>query len=735
MAIVSNKARPWQTPDLHWHGNADEVHGAVPTDESGDGESGSGGGAVGSDLIIASGSTAARSLAERFTDFVSVFDFIDDADVRARITARTTTQADKDVINVAIDNATILLTSRSGGGVLWFPPGLYYAHDIKGKNNIIFRGSFGAVTIKRPNAVARPVFMNPDAEPNIPIDFSGFEGLIVDGNRANYPATTAVSAVAYGGCNALYVKNCVFQNATGYGFGLQSKLGTASDAPQTNIYMEQVGFINNGGGSTSVDGFDGLDIKDCTSCTLISCYADGNADTGIDVRGREVTILGGYSHNNGNFGYHAHVDSGGPGRLHYVGCYAEGNGPGTEGHGHGFYCRNYDGTQTDAVNVTFTDCIARNNTLDGFHSAQGQTLTLTCINCIADGNERHGFNIASTSILALQLISCVGRNNIGSGAFLSTVGQMVVGGRFVGNTRYGIEESTSSSGNVYGAGIVNKTNTLGPWLLNLASGTTATALVSESVLDYTPNSGTNGDIIASAAALTLPQGGRVFHITGTASITSITASSRGRIAHLRFLSTATVVDGGVLDLDGNFVAALDAVLTLLYDGTHWREISRRYPTTYGRGTQILAKSSVAIPHTGTAVETVKATIAIPANAMGSNGAIRVTAAWSHPNSAGSKFMRMRFGAVGSGLGGTVIGNAGATTTLAAREQREIHNRNATNSQICFASGTGGWGPTGVANVTTAIDTTAAVDITITAEISNTAETLTLEYYLVELIRP
>lgn len=41
MAIVPNLARPWQNPDLHWHGNADEVHGATPV--SGEGDSGSGG--------------------------------------------------------------------------------------------------------------------------------------------------------------------------------------------------------------------------------------------------------------------------------------------------------------------------------------------------------------------------------------------------------------------------------------------------------------------------------------------------------------------------------------------------------------------------------------------------------------------------------------------------------------------------------------------------------------------
>ena len=671
--------------------------------------------------VTAAGGTEPRTLADRFTDHVSVFDFID-LDVQERITARTTTQADSDVIELGIEAATDLLTSRSGGGSLWFPPGLYYAHDIKGKNGIIFRGTFGAVTIKRPDSVARPCFINPDAEPNIPIDFSGFEGLIVDGNKANYPVTTAVSAVAYGGCNALYVKNCIFQNATGYGFGLQSKLGTPVDAPQTNIYMEQVGFLNNGSGSTSVDGFDGLDVKDCTHCTLISCYADGNADTGIDVRGREVTIIGGYSNNNGNFGYHSHVDTGGPGRHHLHGCYAEGNGPGTEGHGHGFYCRNYDATQTDPVNVTYTDCIARNNTLDGFHSAQGQTVSLALTNCIADGNERHGFNVASSSILAAQLIGCIGRNNVGSGAFLSMVGQSVVGGRFVGNTRYGIEESAASARNLYGSGIVNRGNTLGSWSFNTTQNHT-----SEDIYDYFPNANP-GDIITAAAAITLPMGGRVFYIDGTTNITSITPSSRGRVAYLRFLSTPTVVDGGVLDLNGNFVASADAVLCLLYDGSFWREISRRYPTTYGRAVQILAMSAVQATVTATTAETTLATITVPANAMGQNGAVRITTTWSHSTNVNAKTMRTKFG-------GTTHGTVAVTATVATREQRQIHNRNVTNAQVGFSSGSGGWVSTSSANTTSAIDTTAAVDIELTGQLAVGTDTLILEYYLVELLRP
>src|SRR5213079_2421852 len=51
---------------------------------------------------------------------------------------------------------------------------------------------------------------------------------------------------------------------------------------------------------------------------------------------------------------------------------------------------------------------------------------------------------------------------------------------------------------------------------------------------------------------------------------------------------------------------------------------------------VLAQSAVAASVTGTLTETVLATIAIPAGAMGVNGAIRVTALWSYTNSADTK---------------------------------------------------------------------------------------------------
>ena len=81
--------------------------------------------------------------------------------------------------------------------------------------------------------------------------------------------------------------------------------------------------------------------------------------------------------------------------------------------------------------------------------------------------------------------------------------------------------------------------------------------------------------LASAAALPVPTG-RVFHVTGTTNITSITSTNfqAGVVITMIFDGVLTVTDGSNLKLAGNFVTAADSTLSLVYDGTNWFETSR-----------------------------------------------------------------------------------------------------------------------------------------------------------------
>lgn len=83
------------------------------------------------------------------------------------------------------------------------------------------------------------------------------------------------------------------------------------------------------------------------------------------------------------------------------------------------------------------------------------------------------------------------------------------------------------------------------------------------------------DVASVAGAITLGDDGNFFDITGTAAITSITIKAAGTNVILQFDSTASLVDGSNLSLNGNFQGAAGATIHLVSDGTNWVEVSRQ----------------------------------------------------------------------------------------------------------------------------------------------------------------
>jgi hypothetical protein len=84
-----------------------------------------------------------------------------------------------------------------------------------------------------------------------------------------------------------------------------------------------------------------------------------------------------------------------------------------------------------------------------------------------------------------------------------------------------------------------------------------------------------GAAVASATAMPVPTG-RVFHVTGTTTITSITSTNfaSGACVTLIFDGVLTFTDGNNLALAGNFVTTADDTISLCYDGTNWYETGR-----------------------------------------------------------------------------------------------------------------------------------------------------------------
>lgn len=144
---------------------------------------------------------------------------------------------------------------------------------------------------------------------------------------------------------------------------------------------------------------------------------------------------------------------------------------------------------------------------------------------------------------------------------------------------------------------------------------------------------------------------------------------------------------------------------------------------------ILSASAVQVPHTGNTDETALATVTVPGGAMGANGILRVTTMWTWTNSANDKIPRIRLG----GISGTIYFVTTQTTTASNRWQTQIHNRNATNSQVGFNSAASSpFVSATLAVATSAVDTAAATTLVLSGQLENTGETIALEYYLVEL---
>lgn len=164
------------------------------------------------------------------------------------------------------------------------------------------------------------------------------------------------------------------------------------------------------------------------------------------------------------------------------------------------------------------------------------------------------------------------------------------------------------------------------------------------------------------------------------------------------------------------------------------QIATYTATTYTKGVYVLcASAATGMSVTGTTSETTLATCTVPANAMGANGVLRITAVWSNNNSANTKSFRVKF----PGTSGTNYLTLNTTTNISHRMQAQIANRNATNSQVGMSASTSqtGWASSSVALATSTADTTADQDVSFRAQLANGSDTATLESLLVELIRP
>jgi len=148
--------------------------------------------------------------------------------------------------------------------------------------------------------------------------------------------------------------------------------------------------------------------------------------------------------------------------------------------------------------------------------------------------------------------------------------------------------------------------------------------------------------------------------------------------------------------------------------------------------RVIYHSAVAVPLTGSTSETLMATIPVAAGEMGPNGFVEIDVLWSCTNNANGKTIRARLATSGSGLTGTLVDSGTPTSVAAQRRLILVSNRNSASSQVSGSTGQAGGTGSISAPSTAAIDTSAASEIGITGQLTNSGDTLTLERVVARL---
>lgn len=491
-----------------------------------------------------------RTVEEKLQEHVSVSDFgavADGSDETSKIQA-------------AIDSLDSIV-----GGTVWLSQGTYRIQSLNAKNNVTIKGiSFGSVTLKMVDGVDKQLFKNPNASVPTTVDYFGLENLILDGNQAYSAGVTATSVVDISGLTFFRARDVIFKNGLGYGLGLQARIGIPQSGVQTEIYLENCYYFDNGVG-VGGDTFDGLDIKDCDKITLIGGGASGNSDKGIDIRGEAVSVSGVFSDNNGSvgFGFSGNADGQSlASTINVSDVIARNNVT-------GFAVSDGHGTPLQTVRVNLSNYIAHGNTYGIRLNTDTDKVDFAASGLNIFSNTSHGISLDNSTQLKIVLSDFIINNNGGSGIFNNGTKLLLGNGSLEDNTRYGYEEGVGATRNSLTSPLYVRDNVIGEWLFN-----TKNYHMDEGVSDFTLNSSSNGDIIASAATITLPEGGGVFFITGTVNITSVTAGRRGRSIKLVFSGVLTFVNGSNLNLSADLVTASQTTITLVGDGMDWFELSR-----------------------------------------------------------------------------------------------------------------------------------------------------------------
>ena len=473
--------------------------------------------------------------------------------------------AEHAAIRLAIDAAAAF-----GGAKVYFSQPEYRVGAPLYWKNGVYLVSRSQTTLKVLDGVDSLVVAILNSQTTPAITNIGAEGITFDGNRQNSPGLAANSAVALDPVDGATFTRCNFKSARGYGASLQYLASGVPDNERIkNISFLFCDFYDNGYG-TAIPGteFDGVDVKNCNGLTFIRCRAYDNALDGFDFRGINIDMIACEAYDNGGDGIEISANSNGNNQnssLRVLGGSFHDNG----NFGIGVANNPAGGTGTTTIDVIGSDIYS--NTDDGLAFIGGAAATTATIRATIRSNGGRGVDIAGNNTQII-LDGCAIRLNTSDGVYCNGGSTLQInGGQITGNGGWGYLEGASGTRNLLGGTLRILSNTSGSISINTASPLTR---IAPSVTDYNPFGSAPNDLVASASTMTLPAGGDYFVITGSTTITNITAAHRGRLVTLRLNGTITVTDGGNLRLAGTFNAVQWNTLTLRFEGPDWVEVAR-----------------------------------------------------------------------------------------------------------------------------------------------------------------
>lgn len=227
--------------------------------------------------VIATGTTLPRLVKDRFADVLNVKDFGAKGDGSTN---------DTSAIQAALNRASSTKTP------LFMPSGTYMI-----RNTLYINSNTTIIGVKNQTEIKlqagylnHHIMMHENTTDTETTDNVYIENIIFNGNADTSLEGYGKAGFLLYGCKNVTIIGCVFKNNTFYGLALQAhSRATLWHGEQKNVIIRDCEFYNNGHSGLEDTG-DSIDIKYVENCIIDGCYIDDSADTGIDVRGIDISI-------------------------------------------------------------------------------------------------------------------------------------------------------------------------------------------------------------------------------------------------------------------------------------------------------------------------------------------------------------------------------------------------------------------------------------------------------------